>query len=458
MIPSRLAFLEKLSFACLCALMADCCIFGAGRVVMVGPLSIRMLLFGLTIITAVPSMLRQWRSLLTNKILWAFAVWLAWLAISAVAGMIRGNSIYVMITDLKGFAYFAILPAVVCLIPDRARTHTLMKVMMYASGVLGVVMLVHFALYLWAPKTFMVLYEWGISRNFSAIARITATMPRLFFYSTNYLLVGCAFATYFQVIHQKLRLDMSLLTGINLVCLLMSYTRSVYLAVGVAIVVLVLGFFCFMGRTQAKRFWTHICLSVVAFCLVLSAFGIATKTEYISYALTRTLLSFEVPAVEAPVPEATEDVEIEITEPTEPIKPVDPETQAYQEATIASDQLRGNIQAELLKLIRKSPVIGNGLGAAIEWRAVNEYFFLDLTAKTGVIGLILYFCPLLTAAVLVLKKGKENGEGKFRSAAWVSVLLGFMAFSYFNPYMNAALGVLFYSCTLAAVNAASKYQ
>lgn len=304
----------------------------------------------------------------------------------------------------------------------------------------------------------MVLYRWGLACRFSAMSRVSGTIPRLFFYSTNYLLVGCAFSTYFQVINKKMRIDLCLLTGINLVCLLMSYTRSVYLGTGITVIVLVVGFLLFMGRRQAKRFWTHICLSVVAFCLVLSAFGIATKTDYVSYGIARTLLSFEMPQAEEPEPTEsteTEPTDASSTEPSE-TAPANSDTQAYQEATLQSDQLRSNIQQELMNMIRRSPLVGNGLGAALEWRTSNEYFFLDITVKTGLIGLLLYFLPLLTAAVIVLKRSRELATEKFLSVAWICILLGFMAFSYFNPYMNAALGVLFYSCTLAAVNAVMK--
>ena len=470
----RFSFCDKLSFVFLCALMADCCISGAGRILMIGPVSVRMLLFGLTILTAIPSMLRQCGSLVKNKILWVFAAWLLWLAVSTVIGIAKNNDRSVLITDLKGFAYFAILPAVMCLLSDRNRVHTLMKVMMYASGVLGLLILLHFALYLWDSETFTALYYWGLDHAFSAMSRVSDTMPRLFFYSTNYLLVGCAFATYFQVIGKRMRLDLSLLTGINLIGLLMNYTRSVYLAVGVAIAILVLGFCVFMRTVRAKRFWTHIGLSVVAFCLVLSVFGVAAKTDYVSYAVSRTLLSFVTPSNEEAEPtepdSETTEPDSETTEPsttkpsttkpstTKPstTKP-NSETQAYQQATLQSDPLRGDIQQELLNMIGKSPVIGNGLGAALEWRSENEYFYLDLTVKTGVIGLLLYLSPMLTAVVLTLRRGKEMAaEAKFQSAAWLCVLLGFMAFSYFNPYMNASLGVLFYSCTLAAVNAAMK--
>lgn len=459
-ISTRLSFLNKLSLVFLCALMADCCITGSGRMLMVGPVSVRMLLFGLTILTAVPSMLEQRRALLTNKLLWAFGAWLLCLVINAVVGVVKGNELSLIITDLKGFAYFALLPAAMCVLNDRNRVHILMKVMMYASGVLGVLLLLHLSAFLWAGETFMKLYVWGLSCNFSAMGRITATMPRLFFYSTNYLLVGCAFATYFQVVEKKIRPHLSLITGINLVGLLMSYTRSVYLAVAIAIFVLVVGFCLFLGKAKAKRFWTQIGLSLVAFCLVLSAFGIATKTDYVSYAVTRTLLSFAQPPEEVTPPDQTEpsvDVQTEpITEPiTEPTV-VDPETEAHQKATLESDQLRGNIIQELIAKIRLSPIFGHGLGAAIEWRKVNEYFFLDLTMKTGLVGLLLYMLPLLAAALIVFMHDRSMGEVQFQSAAWICVLLGFMAFSFFNPYMNAALGVLYYSCTLAAVNTVMK--
>jgi len=449
--------LNKLSLILLCILMIDCCITGSGRMLMIGPVSVRMLVWGLTILTAVPLMLVRLRELLTNKLIWAFGAWVIWLLISTVIGLSKGNNISVMITDFKGYAYFALLPAAICILDSKEKVHTLMKAMMYASGVLGIIILIHFYLFIWAEEPFTVLYHWGLKCSFSAMSAVSPTMPRLFFYSTNYLLAGCAFATYFQVIQKKIRLDFSLLTGINLVCLLMSYTRSVYLAVGVAIAVLVAAFLLTIRKTASKRFWTHLGVSVVAFCLILSAFGIAAKTEYVSYAITRTLLSFAAPSVTQPdptVPGNPSTPTTPIVQPTTPV--VDPNTQWAQQETAQSDLLRSRIQAELREMIRKSPIIGNGMGASLEWRSDNEYFYLDLLAKNGIVGLVLYMSPLLTAIAIMLMRGKELAYEKFLCSAWICVLLGFMAFSYFNPYMNAALGILFFCCVLAVVNVMMK--
>ena len=58
---------------------------------------------------------------------------------------------------------------------------------------------------------------------------------------------------------------------------------------------------------------------------------------------------------------------------------------------------------------------------------------------------------LLTLALLgmeTVKKFKTAPDQVRLYAPWLAVLLGFVVFSYFNPYMNAALGILFYCCTI----------
>lgn len=445
---------DKLSFALLCILMADCCVFGAGRVLMIGSISGRMIVFALLILSALPVMITRRQLLIKNKIVWAFAAWLFWLAICAVVGIAKGNTYSAMATDIKGFLYFAALPVAVCLLIDKRRIHNLMRVMMYASGGLGMIILLHWYLYIWEVTTFDVLYRWGLECGFSAIARISAEIPRLFFRSTNYLIVGCAFATYFQVANKKLQIHLCLLTGMNLVCLLMSYTRSVYLALGVAAIALLVGFFAFIKWAEAKKLWLHLSLSVISFAIVLSAFGVAAKTDYISYAVSRTRLSFVTTPTE-PILSDGDSVPTEWAIPTESVSATTPTTPTeqdeYQNDTVQSDSLRNEIKTDLVKLIKKSPFFGNGLGASLKWRMNSEYFYLELTAKTGLLGLMLYLLPMLMSIVSVLSIGKEKKRNKILMTSWISSLLGFMAFSYFNPYMNAALGVLFYSCTIAVV-------
>ena len=65
---------EKLSFVLLCVLMADCCIFGAGRTIMIGPFGFRMALVALVLLVSVPVAFRDFGFLIKRKVLWLFGI------------------------------------------------------------------------------------------------------------------------------------------------------------------------------------------------------------------------------------------------------------------------------------------------------------------------------------------------------------------------------------------------
>ena len=74
---------------------------------------------------------------------------------------------------------------------------------------------------------------------------------------------------------------------------------------------------------------------------------------------------------------------------------------------------------------------------------LSEYFYLDLLAKTGIVGFLLYLLPVLYTLFIWLKKGTTPTK-----VIWMGVLWGFLAVSFFNPYMNSSLGILFYCCSI----------
>ena len=117
--------------------------------------------------------------------------------------------------------------------------------------------------------------------------------------------------------------------------------------------------------------------------------------------------------------------------------------------TAKSDKVREKTLTELETYIHEAPLVGHGLGKAITCRynGLSEYFYHELIMKTGVIGLVLYLLPVLCMLVALVDKrlGKPD---RMMLGSWLAVLLGFMSFSYYNPYMNAALGILFYCCTV----------
>ena len=103
-------------------------------------------------------------------------------------------------------------------------------------------------------------------------------------------------------------------------------------------------------------------------------------------------------------------------------------------------------------MIKKNPVFGNGLGAAITSRkgGLVEYFYHDILNKTGVLGLLLYFFPIGYMACSFIRKGRRGDTGKtLLNIVWLSGLGVFLLVTYFNPYMNSSLGICCYSIAIA---------
>ena len=94
-------------------------------------------------------------------------------------------------------------------------------------------------------------------------------------------------------------------------------------------------------------------------------------------------------------------------------------------------------------------MLGHGLGKAITCRhnGLTEYFYHETIVKTGVVGLLMYLLPVLCMLVAMFDKRLGKAD-RMLLGGWLAVLLGFMGFSYYNPYMNASLGILFYCCTV----------
>ena len=444
---------DKIAMALLCVLMVDIGIFGAGKVVYVGPLSFRHTVLLLLAVTSVPLMLAKWRELAKNPFMWMIFVFFVWQAISAVVGFVNGHRISLIITDIKGFTFFVFLPIFLCVLRNRERVHLVMKALVVSSAVLALITVICLIVYLLDRPAMIEFAAYGYEIQFSRIGCITERMPRLYFMSGLYMLCGCAFGIYFQIAEKgrKYTWLYSVVTGLCLFALLLSYTRSVYLAIVVAAAVTVVGMLIKSDRQERKKLLIHIVAAACVCVCLIGVFSVVGKTNYLGYAFSRTAVSLEPVETTIPVTDPVETTPTEQTEPTTEMSEEEYWQQSYNQETAASDALRLTTTQQLWENIRKSPIIGLGLGAEISSRpeGLNEYIYLDVWSKAGIVGLVLYFVPLLWIFLGIWKNREENICTRREKCVWVAVLLGFMAYSYFNPYMNGSMGVIFYCCTMA---------
>ena len=504
---------EQVVFFLLVVLMGDCAFFGAGRTLIVAGLGFRMLVLGLLMVCSLPVIFRDLKKLMANRMLWVLVVFALWLVFQAARGIKNGNSFAILLSDLKGFAYFvAVLPAI-CVLNSKKRLHILMKTMMYASVALAAVSLIATCTYKWSHDIFTAIHDLDLDSNILVLSCIIERkVPRLFFKSTNYFLVGCAFSLYFYVMGEKKgNWRYPIFTGLCLFALLMSYTRACYLAAAVAAFALLVIYLVFGTKKIRVKTWKWVGLAVLAFAVITGGLSLIMGVNYIQYGLERVSATFtlfheevepeeKVMLMAAPARQENYQI-VSLSDTEKPFSDWDNvdwdtidwdnvdwgsidwenidlykinwdkidmdaidwdsferidwdawEQQDYNniaDMTSHSDEVRAMTLEEMNGYIRENPVLGHGLGKAITCRVdgLVEYFYHDVLVKTGVIGLALYLMPILWMALALLSKKLNLGQ-KFQLGSWMAVLLGFLAFSYYNPYMNASLGILFYCCII----------
>ena len=435
---------DKLAMFLLCVFMADCAVLGSGRFLSVGPLGLRMVLLGVMMVISLPLILAQLHRLIRLPLLWLLAGFLVWLAVSAVIGFVNGNSRAMLLSDLKGFAYFiSVLPAL-CVLRSKERIHKLMKTAMYACCALSFLTAVLVPLYRWAPQMFNNMVSLDPEHHITMFAAVSSKIPRLFYKSTPYLLCGCAFPIYFSVVEhgEKRRWQYPVIIGFALFSLLLSYTRSIYLAVFLAAAALIIALYLTAKKVHRVQLGKLLGASVLSCVVLICAYSVVLQANYFGYALDRLGVTFQNPDAGSPGGDSSGD-----TNPTNPTG----STEHFQELTTMSDQLRADTKAELFENIKSAPLFGCGLGKTLAVRNHNahEYIYLDIIMKTGIFGLLLFFAPAVFIVIATVKAIKSHPDAVKIRAPWLAVLLGFISFSYFNPYMNAALGIFFYCCCIA---------
>lgn len=448
-------FCDKLAWGMFCVLMADVCIFGAGKLISVGPLSFRMIFLALTSLVCLPVIFKNFKALLKSKYTWVVGGFGIWLLLSTAIGIRNGNNTAMLITDWKGFLYFILFPSAICLVRSRQRAQTLTKVMMYSAGVMALVHILCILCYLWMPELLDRINVYAKSVHFFYVSyKITDMNVRINFLSLACQLFGCAFSVYYQLQETKpwKRCVYVAITAVCLFAIWLSYTRSIYLAAVVAALGTIVTLLLRADRTVRRRIAAHLCASIVLFFVLISAFRIGTGTNYFFYGLSRSLtgVTIHLPSIGG---QENPDASFPEDETTQPEEGLD----GFHNSTLSSDHLRESTVNDLLEKVKTSPIWGHGLGTTIPSRpdGLNEYFFLDLAAKTGLVGLMLYLGPVILMLWSLIRKWKARDEDFPFYGLWLVVLLGFIVFSYFTPCMNSSVGIMCYCCAMAVFQQSS---
>ena len=439
---------SQLSFGVLCLFLLECSITGGGRYWEVGPVSVRILLGGLAAVLALPELFRHLGAYLKKPSIWLTLIFVAWLAFCAWLGIRSNNRMDVLITDVKGFMWLFLIPVFVAVVRSRDRLRTLLSWVLAGALIQAALILAVNAAVVLSDNP-EPLCRWLTARSIGLVDIVSNKLVRVFFKSSPYMIVGCVVVLFRQARAPKLRWRYVLAVALLFNALLLSYTRSLYGALGLTAVLSITAvlILCPAGR---KRVLAFLLAAVVCFGVLVTVQEFVLEGSYLSFAVSRTI------GQEVPTSWASQ-LRGRIRGDISDDKPNDAEMdrqRSYIEVTEKSDQFRQETQDGLKDCIRRSPIIGCGLGAAAASRdsGVDEYFYLDMLARTGIVGLVLYMLPFGYVVVWCLRRRsllRECPEG----AAVVCGLCTFWIVTWFNPWMNAVLGIAWYAVTLSVPQA-----
>lgn len=462
--------LDKVAFALLAVIFFDCSAFGGGSLIKVFGLDFRMACYIVFFAVSLPLVLTHLRDLFTSKMLLAVLAWGVWFIVATYNGVIKGHRLDLIISSWIGFASFVLLPGALCVLRSKKRVLMLMKISILASLVLAAqTVFVLLAYQILPGKEFDKLNLFILFRELGGCTAASSTIVRIFLRSHPLMIASCAFSVYFALREENGKnLFYCISIALSLFSMMLCYTRSVYFGIFVTVAAICIYYTFCVDTLMKKQFYRVLGKSVAIFLSILILCDLLFQGMFLSYGIYRTtgvdvgakvctVLGIELPANYDTdhLQQPTVNAPTQIKDPTDMTPPTDKDTtspfDAVVDLNIRSDSIRKATQDELIEKIAQKPLTGHGVGAMLKVRPQgdNEYFFLDVLFKMGLIGCMLFILPLIIMAVYcVTAIKKKQMRHQEECVVWFVSLLGIVGFSWFNPYLNGTNGIVLYCLTI----------
>lgn len=379
---------------------------GAGRLVTIGPISERYLLFGLAMIVYVIYGLRNGLKL-RSKYEVMMLVFLTILALEIINGIFRGNDTTAIFATAQGYLYWLILLPMLGFINSKNRVLQMWKYFDFAALIVAIVIV---GIFLYLTATMVTGYNqinpFLIERGIGFLDFVDG-FPRVFF-KVSPLIAAASIHQLVLLFNAKGRSALKIINfSILLVASIVSFTIGIWIA-------LIVGFFMVIILMPGSKK-----IGALLGITLLILFVVYTQQELLTVLETRT---------------GSDDV---------------------------SGQIKGAMLQSMLQAISGHFVIGWGFGKMVDITTVVgiisrtqfELSYLQVWLNTGLVGLISYLTLIMApikdniAALKMMKK--EDVTWLISPAVGLTMVL---VVSLVNPFITNPIGIGYAVLVMVSTN------
>lgn len=430
-----------LTMIALSSFCLECVIGGAGRLISLGFISLRMMLFIVCFLMTLPYVLREWRSLLSMPYSWILMTFALILAAAAIYGVIKGNRADFIRSDLTAFMTLLLFPGMVSFIKSRKKVKLLANVVMWgAVFTTALTLILHVMQKYVTPETSCSINDIINALSFGGMSRYSDTenFYRIYLKSQMFLPYGTILVLRRGLTAKKFtgRLGWSVLAGLEVYATILSFTRGFWIGLAASCLVIAV--------IWIKQFKRLAEIGVIALITVISMFlvsGLIYDSDVTFRAFMERIgrTAGDIDAVgggiEAP-PEHSDDFS------------------NMSENVHEGNVLRADSIGELYRLIKADPLTGYGLGKNLDGvreDGKTEYTYLDMLLKLGAVGFIVFLWTFLWYPLMMIRKfilrlfGDKTCAAQNVSdisPALMAGYLGMLVSSIWNPFLLSPMGML----------------
>lgn len=413
---------------------------GAGRTIMIGPLSIRMILFIIAFLLMLIFLasnrfnIRQLKfDSIFTKLIIAF---LAYTLFTAVHGYYFAHqNLSQVIGDVTGYITFLLIFIFNIAIQDKYEIKKISILIIFTTFIQSVsIIVIHLFLGI-GVFTFEGMNALLQKYYIGNLSYVVPDTIRIFFKSSLYLQIG--FILLLVIISKERNKKNLILEYTALIFIayatILSFTRGFWIG-------LLLSFIIVITCKQVKHLAKTIVILIIGMSIMICfSFSAYRNTNILLSIVSRTGLI-----------KANTVMRIQNKTSETP--------QGDADGQDISAQYRSESSKYMIKNIEKSPIIGDGFGTLItelkQQTSRNEYMYLDIWMEMGLLGLILLGSLLVLPLrywIKIRKKNIYNSDLPYLDAIMAS-LIGIVVTSGINPFLNNPIGLTYLIFTITAID------